>query len=172
MKVVHLGCGRKKHDGAIGVDMNSNTEADLIHDLNKFPYPFRDSEFDTVICDNILEHLDDVIKAMEEINRIAKANAKVIVIVPHFSSDDSFTDIIHKHFFSRRSFDYFSPDNSPFAFYSEAKFKIIKAKINFGKLHSFLGIAFMANIWPLFYERHLAFICRAHNIYFELNVIK
>jgi SAM-dependent methyltransferase len=172
MKIVHLGCGRKKHEGAIGVDMHFDTQADVVHDLNNFPYPFSDSEFDMVICDNVLEHLDDVIKAMGEINRIAKVNAKIEVIVPHFSSDDSFTDITHKHFFSRRSFDYFDSDKTPFDFYSKAKFKVNKAKINFGRLGRLCGLQCLANIWPSLYERHLAFICRAHSIDFELEVIK
>lgn len=172
MKIIHLGCGLKKIEGAVGVDMRSDTQADIIHDLNKFPYPFSNSEFNRVICDNILEHLEDIIKVMEEIHRIAKIGSKVVVIVPHFSSDDSFTDITHKHFFSRRSFDYFSPDKSPFPFYSKAKFKINKAKINFGKLGRLCGMQCMVNIWPSFYERHLAFIYRAYSIDFELEVIK
>jgi len=172
MKIVHLGCGMKKHEGAIGVDKEHASYADVIHDLDKFPYPFCDSEFDLVICDNILEHLDDIIKVMEEIHRIAKNNARVAITVPHFSSDDSFTDITHKHFFSRRSFDFFTPDKSPFPFYSSKKFKISKAKITFGRLGRFSGMQFLANRWPSFYERHLAFICRAHSICFELEVTK
>lgn len=172
MKILHLGCGMKKHEGAIGVDIHPATHADVIHDLNTFPYPFADSEFDMVICDNILEHLSDIIAVMGEIHRIAKNKAVVEVIVPHFSSDDSFTDITHKHFFSRRSFDFFTTDKSPFPFYSNKKFKITDAKIIFGKLSRFLGIQFMANQFPSFYERHLAFIFRAHRIIFELEVLK
>ena len=40
--ILDLGCGNKKRDGTIGVDFNSRTKADIIHDLNIFPYPFED----------------------------------------------------------------------------------------------------------------------------------
>lgn len=172
MKIAHLGCGVKKYEGAIGVDMRPATKADVIHDLNTFPYPFADSEFDKIICDSVLEHLDDVIKVMEEIHRIAKNKAQVIVTVPHFSSDDAFIDITHKHFFSKRSFDVFSADKSPFSFYSSKKFRIVKAKIIFGRLGRFCGVQFIANCWSSFYEQHLAFIFRAHRLVFVLEVLK
>ena len=172
MKILHLGCGIKKIKGAVGVDIHPDTKADIIHDLNKFPYPFNDSEFDMIICDSILEHLDDIIKIIEEIYRIAKAGALVKIVIPHFSSDDAFTDVTHKHFFSSRSFDIFTPDKSPFPFYSKAKFRIVKSRINFGRIYKLLGIEFIANKVPLFYETHFAFIFQAHNIYLELKVIK
>ena len=39
-KILDPGCGNKKRDGTIGVDFNERTKAYIIHDLNKFPYPF------------------------------------------------------------------------------------------------------------------------------------
>ena len=66
-KVLDLGCGRAKFPGSIGVDSNPESDADIIHDLNKFPYPFHDNEFDVIRCIDILEHLDDVVRVMEEI---------------------------------------------------------------------------------------------------------
>ena len=37
---IDLGCGNKKRPGTIGVDFNERTKADIIHNLNSFPYPF------------------------------------------------------------------------------------------------------------------------------------
>ncbi|MCG3770992.1 MAG: Demethylrebeccamycin-D-glucose O-methyltransferase [Nitrosomonadaceae bacterium] len=71
-KVLDLGCGNKKRPGAIGVDFNDRTAADVIHNLNSFPYPFDDSSFDEIYLDNALEHLDDVIRVMEEVYRLCK----------------------------------------------------------------------------------------------------
>ena len=56
--VLDLGCGNRKKPGAIGVDINPNAQADIIHDLNKFPYPFEDSTFDEIYADNTIEHLE------------------------------------------------------------------------------------------------------------------
>ena len=41
MKILELGCGTTKIPNAISVDINPFSKADVIHDLNKFPYPFK-----------------------------------------------------------------------------------------------------------------------------------
>jgi len=88
LKVLDLGCGNTKRHGAIGVDFNSRTAADVIHNLNNFPYPFEDSSFDEIYLDNTLEHLDNVMLVMEEMHRISKTGGLVKVIVPYFSIMD------------------------------------------------------------------------------------
>ncbi len=69
MNVLDLGCGQRKLPGSVGVDFNQDSDADVIHDLNRFPYPFPNDQFDVVHCDGILEHLDDIVRVMEEIHR-------------------------------------------------------------------------------------------------------
>jgi len=76
LRVLDVGCGNKKRPGAIGVDNNIRTAADVIHDLNCFPYPLGDNEFDYVYADNIIEHLDDVVKVLEKLHRITKAKCE------------------------------------------------------------------------------------------------
>ncbi len=56
--ILDRGCGKKKRQGAVGVDFNERTDADIIHDLNLFPYPFEDEIYDEVYIDNTLEHLE------------------------------------------------------------------------------------------------------------------
>ena len=51
-KILYLGCGNKKREGAVGVDFNDRTKADVIHDLNIFPYPFEEASFDVIYLDN------------------------------------------------------------------------------------------------------------------------
>ncbi len=110
-KKLDLGCGNKKREGAVGVDFNERTDADVIHDLNSFPYPFEDASFDEIYIDNTLEHLDNVIGVMEEVHRICKPNGLVKVIVPYFRSVWASIDPTHKHFFTVNSFAYFDPDH-------------------------------------------------------------
>ena len=66
LKMLDLGCGNAKRPGAVGVDFNDRTAADIVHNLNSFPYPFEDASFDEIYLDNVLEHLDDVMGVMEE----------------------------------------------------------------------------------------------------------
>jgi predicted SAM-dependent methyltransferase len=70
MKILDLGCGNKKLRGVIGIDINPLLDADVIHDLNNLPYRFENSLSDEIIGDNVIEHLDDVIKIKEELSRI------------------------------------------------------------------------------------------------------
>ena len=88
MKILDLGCGNKKRPGAIGVDFNSRTAANVIHNLNSFPYPFEDSSFDKIYLDNTLEHLDDVMRVMEEIVEVLRGQGfrKQVVTLGHGGS--------------------------------------------------------------------------------------
>jgi len=50
-----------------------------IHDI-----PFDENTFDTVFCNHVMEHVDDDIKAMSEIQRILKPGGWAIIQVPLF----------------------------------------------------------------------------------------
>lgn len=45
--------------------------------------PFRNGFFDTVVCMDVLEHLDEPWKATSELMRVTKNGGRVIVSVPH-----------------------------------------------------------------------------------------
>ena len=62
MKKLNLGCGKKILKGYINLDCVKFPGVDKVHNLNKYPWPFKDNEFDEIYCDNILEHLDGIIK--------------------------------------------------------------------------------------------------------------
>ena len=97
-KILDLGCGKKKRPGTIGVDYSDRHDADVIHDLNVFPYPFESDSIDKVYLDNVLEHLDEPMRVMNEVHRITKTGGEVKVIVPYFRSVWAFIDPTHKTF--------------------------------------------------------------------------
>ena len=82
---LNLGCGEFKKEGYLNLDISSAVRPDLIHDLNVFPYPFHDSQFDVVEADHVLEHLENPFLVMKELHRISKNKASVTLRVPHFS---------------------------------------------------------------------------------------
>ena len=180
MKVLDLGCGNRKRNGAIGIDINPATSADVVYDLNTFPYPFADSFFDEIYADNILEHLDDVIKVMEELYRIGKPDSTVTIIVPYFRARWAFIDPTLKHFFSVESFSYFDPEHVHHRLfnYSQAKFKVEKIVFNenirhVGALRIYYGILKMlANHFPTHYEVYLGNILPLDDLTFHLRTIK
>lgn len=65
-RVLDIGCGKSKVAGSVGIDFHAGLGADVVHDLNIFPYPFADGEFEEVHIRSTLFLLDDAVKVMEE----------------------------------------------------------------------------------------------------------
>ncbi len=180
MKRLDLGCGKKKQFGTVGVDMNPSSEADVIHDLNRFPYPFEDSEFDEILADNTMEHLENIPRVMEELHRITRADSLLKVTVPYFRARWAFVDPTHKHFFTVDSFGYFDPAH-PFSQsypYSHATFRVEKIVFNEKIVEHGLARAFRfclkacANRWPQRYEAYLSHLFPLDEVTFYLRTIK
>lgn len=174
-KILHLGCGMNKIPGAIGIDINKKSHADVIHNLNIFPYPFQANQFDKIIAEHIIEHLEDIPRVMEEIYRISKNRARVIITSAHFSSLDSFTDPTHKHFLTTRTFDYFTPGTALYNYqYSEVKFKKLRVILGQTSTRNYLHnlLLYLINKYSIFYEKRFAFIFPIGVIFYELEVIK
>lgn len=172
MPKLNLGSGRDSSiSGAVTVDIRPATSPDVVHDLNVFPWPLDDEAFDVVYCKDVLEHLDDLVKVMEEIHRVSRPGAVVHITTPHFSCANSFTDPTHRHHFGLRSFDYFTGQNQ-WDFYTTVRFRKVRAELIFHpKLKNKL-VRRVANRYPAFYEEHLAWIFPAWFMGFELAVVK
>ena len=65
----------------IRVDINKNTEPDIITDLNQ-PLPFNDNFADTVFLFNVIYILESPQKTLREINRILKSGGKLFITSP------------------------------------------------------------------------------------------
>ncbi len=180
MQTLDLGCGRAKAPGAIGLDINPRSAADVIHDVDQLPYPFQPDTFDRVICSGIIEHVDSIVAVMEELHRICRAGAVIEITTPYFTSVDAWTDPTHKHYLSSRSFDYFTGDFPEYSFYSTARFQKRAVDIRFWALprlgnvrpQHWLGAKWLADRFPMIYERFFAFMLPAQTIYYELVVVK
>jgi ubiquinone/menaquinone biosynthesis C-methylase UbiE len=175
-RALDVGCGTRKRPGAIGLDVNPRSDADVVHDLNKFPYPFADSEFDEIYVDNVLEHLDDVIAVLEELHRIGRAGALVKIIVPYFRSRWAYVDPTHRHFFTVESMSYLDPNRPNYHRYdySLAKFTVERRVFN-ETLKDGLAkglLKAIANRRPGAYERFLAHIYPLDDLTFYLRVVK
>lgn len=176
MKILDLGCGKRKRNGSIGIDISKDTDADVIHDLNVFPYPFVDNEFDYVYADNVIEHLDDVVKVLEELHRITKDGATIKVIVPFFRSVYACIDPTHKHFFTVRSFDYFDPekDFNLLYKYSRCCLKVKKVLFDENMKHRLFGkiLTWLANKKSVFYETRVSMIFPLNTLTYYLQTLK
>lgn len=156
---------------AVNLDLSPVTRPDVVADLNGPGLPFRDSVFDEVYCKDVLEHLDDLRRPMEEIYRVSKPGARVIITAPHFSCANTFIDITHKRALSAFSFDYFD-ESSRYSYYTCAKFKVRHRYIFFHRTRWLVPFQVLANRYPHVYEHHFAYIVPAWFVYFELEVRK
>jgi SAM-dependent methyltransferase len=169
--ILQLGSGRKYHPEAVNVDLVAETRPDLVHDLNRLPWPLPADRFQEVWAYDVLEHLDDLIQVMEEIHRVCRHGALVKVTVPHFSCANAFTDITHRHYFGRFSFDYFTGEND-LGFYTRVRFRRRAAEIVFRPTLLNKLVRRLANWAPARYEQSWPWIFPAWFLYFELEVIK
>ncbi len=107
MKKLNLGSGQFKKAGYVNVDWDEKAAPDIQWDLSKSPYPFADNEFQEIISEHCLEHLEDVFGVMKELQRILAFNGKLIIKVPHFSRGFSHPE--HKSGFDVTFPLYFNP---------------------------------------------------------------
>lgn len=108
---VELGCGQTKQSPqffqenmnisptkVIGVDIVKCEGVDVVHDLTKFPYPFKDESVDAIYTCHFQEHLDgdQRMKFFDECYRILKPGGKMRHIHPYYKSVRAVQDPTHK----------------------------------------------------------------------------
>ncbi len=126
---LHFGCGDDIKEGWINIDIRENKGIDESFDFNIFPYPFNNNTFDYIYSRNVIEYMKDPIRVIRELHRIAKDEAVIEIIVPHYRSSCAHTDTLNNNWFSD-----FSLKRLFFRPYEKDKFKLI----SFKKKHSIL----------------------------------
>src|SRR5260370_38279306 len=121
-RTLDVGCGINKYPGAIGIDRNPATCADVLCDLGRIPYPFADNSFDQLRAIHVIEHVSDVIRSMEEFHRLVRPGGRVRIETPHYTDFSSFCDPTHRWHLNTFSFRYFGNDHGGFLCYFSLKF--------------------------------------------------
>ncbi|MBF6559879.1 MAG: methyltransferase domain-containing protein [Candidatus Binataceae bacterium] len=168
---LNLGCGRKRIDGALNLDISTEVGADVVHDLNQMPWPFASGRFKEVTAFDVIEHCRDVIAVMDEIHRVCRDGAIVKITVPHFSCANAFADPTHRQFFSHMTMDYFTGEREV-SYYTRSRFRKQAAQIIFTPSLVNRVVGRLANRWPRKYESRWPWIFPAWFLYFELAVLK
>ncbi len=154
MKKLNIGCGKDIRNDCINLDIVRSDGVDVVHDLNKFPYPFKDNEFEEIICTSIIEHLENVPRVMDELYRILQPSGVIKIVVPHFTSVNAYTDPTHKHLFTYFSFDHLT-DGSKYGL--NFRYEIIKERMIFPKKLALWNYILedISNKFPHLYENTL-----------------
>jgi SAM-dependent methyltransferase len=171
-RILDVGCGSNKYPGALGIDINRATAADVICDLDRFPYPFADQAFDQLRVIHVIEHLTDVIRAMEEFHRLTRPGGRVRVATPHYTDFSSFCDPTHKHHLNSFSFRYFGANDAGFGYYTTVKFREISVRLRLLRFWKWLGFEYLVNAFPRFrrfWEHYLCYVVRGKSMEFEFE---
>lgn len=173
---LNLGCETDIRKRYINLDKAKFKGVDIVWDVNNIPFQFKDNTFSEILMKHVLEHVDDVVKVMEEIWRISKPNALIKIEVPYFSGLNAVGDPTHKHFFAAKTFDFFEKgklgSGNYFEESSKINFKINKIKIIYSNNKILKIFNPLLNVNQKFYERFLAYIFTAQNLKVELKAIK
>ncbi len=108
-KALDIGCGigdlLKYRVNTVGVDINSNTvkwcrsQGLDVQVMEVDQIPFADEEFNSIILDNVLEHIENPVPILTEVQRVLNHDGILIVGVPGtlgYSKDPD-----HKVFYSK-----------------------------------------------------------------------
>ena len=126
-------------------------EPNILHDLEKFPYPFEDDSIDEIILSHVLEHLGqhpDIFNSIiKELYRVCKNRAIININVPHPRHDDFLGDPTHvrpitvnmlqlydKHL--NQEWQKIKAANSPLALTHKVNFKIKKVRYDLDEKYS------------------------------------
>jgi hypothetical protein len=140
----NMGCGHNHWPGYVNVDAFKECAPDQVVDLEQTPWPWPDNCANEVVFIHSLEHMGADTKVflaiMQELYRICKHGAHVIIRVPHprhdhFINDPSHVRIITvelMELFSKKKNDQWKQagfSNSPFAHYLGVDFEIVKSRV-------------------------------------------
>ena len=118
---INIGCGPKKIDGYFGVDKEDFGQ-DYIVNIEKEKLPFADNSIEEILCEHMLEHLNDPMFAVNEFWRVLTPEGKLIIIVPHRSGSKAYV-IDHKCYYDENSF-------NSLEYQYKNKWKIIECLVN------------------------------------------
>lgn len=139
---INLGCGRDIMKGYVNVDRQKLDGVDIIHELEQFPYPFKDGSADHINATMILEHLcpKNTIRFMDECWRILQAPGTMFLGVPIAGTWLDFQDPTHCNHIGDWTMKYFDPRYKEYDFYTPKPWHILEQKREICKKGKFVNI--------------------------------
>ena len=169
MPKLNVGSGEKVLEGYINLDLYNAKGVDVVHDLNKLPYPFKDNTFDEILCSHVIEHLNPQqhIEVFKELHRISKPGAIITIKVPHFSAVISKTHLTHYKLFGFRTFDVICDNLPGNEKYIKGYFNELFKEIHFNKAKKICKLFSIDH-----YERFISYLFPATEVETRLEVKK
>ncbi len=173
MKKLNLGCGYDIRPGWVNLDIAPLKGVDVVHDLARHPLPFRNEEFEYVLCSDILEHIFDYPSVLREIHRVLRPGGTVEIRTPHYSYSRAYADPTHVRFFSIETFDFFIKTSGRPYYYDFSFSEIASIKLTFRRGFIKPLVSWIANrnrkTYEFYEQSFLSALCPAENIIVKLR---
>lgn len=122
LRCLDLGAGSIIDKRYESVDLR---DADVITDLNRHPWVFETNSAGVIRAIDILEHLYNPIKVMQEISRILIPGGYAFIQVPSTDGRGAFQDPTHVSFWNENSFLYYTNKNWSTYIGTPVKFQVL-----------------------------------------------
>lgn len=106
--MLDLGCGTRKKQGSIGIDLIAHPGVDVVGDVVEVLKEFPAGSVDEIVSSHFVEHVANLETLVEQIVRVCKNGARIELVVPHFSNPYFYSDYTHRQPFGLYTFCYFA----------------------------------------------------------------
>ena len=130
-RILNVGSGPGSVAGYLNVDLIPLEGVDLVADLNKIPWPFKDDSFDIILCNHIIEHMENIVQTMEEMHRVGLHGSRVVIRTPYWANYESFCDPTHRWHLTWGSFDFFVGRVRNWRGYTQKNFNLVSKRLTF-----------------------------------------
>lgn len=108
VRTLNCGCGFDKRPDCINADKFPKCAPDVLFDMERTPWPFRDASFDRILLKHVLEHVGadfpTFSRVMRELYRVTAPEGRIEIVVPHFRHDLWWSDPSHVRAFTPLTF--------------------------------------------------------------------
>jgi hypothetical protein len=131
---LNLGSGRRRREGFFGIDHVGLPTTDILANLNEPLTELPDRSVAEIYTRHTLEHVRELLPLMAELHRVCRPDARIEIIVPHFSNPYFYSDPTHVRHFGLYTFFYFAdeedqPRRKVPCFYTAQRFRVESVQI-------------------------------------------
>ena len=124
--LLDVGCRDRKQPNFVGIDWRGHPGVDIVHDLEKFPYPIPSESCLTIKCAHVIEHVKPwiVFDFMNELWRMMIPEGQLMISAPYGRSIGYWQDPSHCTHIHEGTWFLFDPDHPLYQQYKPKPWKL------------------------------------------------
>lgn len=133
--ILDIGCGQQRratnhiHE-CLGMDKYAGPGVDVVHDIETFPWPFKDETFDRLVAWHVFEHLKPwlMIDLMNECWRVLQAGKDFDIGMPCPGTASFYQDPAHIRTWNEATPYYFDPSSRSYLNYTPKPWQVVSIR--------------------------------------------